>query len=1040
MRVVHRNFFYRLAVILVAVVPAFSAFSQNLTHRYSFFTGNANDEIGTANGAAIGGPVYNSSGVVFNGTNQYVQLPAGIVSGLSAVTIETWASFRTIANNSFLFGFGNTDSSGNGEDYIFCTPHGGGPYLTRAAISGADPGYTAEQEAGIAGALDNQSNVMITTVFNPPGSFIGLYINGVLVASNTAVSDPLSVVNDTYSYIGHSLYHADPYLNGSVSEFRIFSGALSNTQIAVDASAGPGQIVNYQVVANPGTLSNIVILGPTNVPVDSTAQLALVGNFQYVTNAYLFDYGQPTIISGNTSVLTVNSNGLITPVAPGQAYITVEYSPRIARTLVTVLPPANDTFDTFGDGFWAITNAANGQVLTANAGGASQETFTNGGLDQQFALLYNYQNSTFRILQHSGWQCIGAAVSGAPIASPVATVAYSGQNSQQWYLVSVGSGLYRILNAASGYAIQTDNGSPANVTLAAVSSNPSQLWGFSYQTHWPKKGTAGYEGSPYQGEIQTAWAYNYDDNTAASEPSNFDFVPMVDTEYWEPISDLQARDSGWLAQPLPAFLLGYNEPDNPSYASTAPTVSQAIANWPALMDLDIPLVGPAMQDEQDSWESSFYSQIAADGYRVDYSAVHLYVPPNSSSFMADLQSEYNAYGRPVWLTEFSPVDWSGNQGWTEDDDYNFLAEFLWMAESEPWLERYAIFPFSGSNPNPPYVSVTAGYRGNFFESDGSTLTPYGELYAAWDGVTHLQTRTPYLIHNLGTSFRLTSTNSSSVPVPQDIYVRDASAQWALLPAPVSNQYYIISLQDGRRLCNSGGTLVLAPVGTTNSSCQWWMNGPDSKGYYYIDNLSASQSIEATGTAPAIAFGMINDPAPSAATQWRLIKPYQPVAIMTPLPPSVTIAYTSQSATLTWTGNGSFYNVYRSTTPGGNYSLVARNVAGTNYVDATLLNGTAYYYVITSLDILGEESAYSAQVTAYPASTAPAAMSVVVADSGGQNGFQITWPADHAGWRLLMDTNSLSNPEWVPVSGSAATNEVWVPFDFGQNVFFKLVYP
>ncbi|HEV2328836.1 MAG TPA: hypothetical protein VGY56_08635, partial [Verrucomicrobiae bacterium] len=292
----------------------------------------------------------------------------------------------------------------------------------------------------------------------------------------------------------------------------------------------------------------------------------------------------------------------------------------------------------------------------------------------------------------------------------------------------------------------------------------------------------------------------------------------------------------------------------------------------------------------------------------------------------------------------------------------------------------------------------------------------------------------------GTSFRLTSTNASFAPVPEDIYVRDASAQWALLPAPAANQYFIISLKDGRRLCNSGGVPTLAAFGTTNSSCQWWMNGPDSKGYYYIDNVSASQSIKATGTAPAISFGMINDPAPSAATQWRLIKPYQPVTIVTPLPPAVTIVYTSQTAALTWSGNGSFYNVYRSTSSGGDYTRIATNVAGTNYMDATLQNGTAYHYVVTSLNILGDESADSVQVTAYPASTAPVAMGVQTIYSGAQYGFQVSWPGDHIGWRLLMNTNGVSSPNWVPVPNSITTNQVWIPFDYGQNVFFELVYP
>ncbi len=1007
------------------------AHGQTLIHRYSFIS-NANDEVGTANGTVVGGATFNGSALILNGTNGYVSLPAGIVSGLTAVTIETWASFGSIANNSFLFGFGSTDSSGNGEDYIFCTPHGGG---TRAAISAADPGWEGEQEAAISSTLDNQTNVMVATVFNPPADFIGLYINGILVASNNAVTDPMSVVNDQFGYIGHSLYTADPYLKGAITEFRIFNGALTNGQIAVDEGAGPGQILS---ATNTGSLLSIATLGPSQVMAGSSAQLLAVGNFQNVSNVFLFGYGQPTVTSLNTNVFTVNSAGVISAVNLGEAFANVQFGGFSADQLVTVTVPTNAfIFDAFGDGFWAVTNALNGLPLTVNASGGSQEAYTNGAADQQFELLYNYQNSTFRIRQRSSWQCIGAVNSSGTIGSGVTNVNYSAKSSQQWYFLSAGNGLYRIVNAAGTHAVlQTDNGNPAKVTLAAASANAAQLWGFSYQTHFPKKGSAGYEGQPYQGELTTDWAYNYDDNTAASEPSNFDFVPMVWGQYWEPVSNLQSRDPGWLTEPQPAYLLTFNEPDNSSQADMS--VTNAISLWPSLQALDVPLVGPATQDTEDSWENSFYSSIAAAGYRVDYAAVHEYVPPNASSLISDLQSVYNAYGRPVWLTEFSPVDWSDCQCWSENDDYNFLAEFMWMAESDNWLKRYAIFPFSNTNPDSPWVDN--GFTGSVFMSDGQTLSPYGELYATWDGITYLQTRTPYLIHNLGTSFRLTSTNSSSAPVPQDIYVRDASAQWALLPAPVQNQYYIISLKDGRRLCNNDGTPSLAPVGSTNSTCQWWMNGPDSEGYYYIDNLSASQSIEATGSPPAIAFGMINDPAPSSATEWRLIKPYQPVTIVTPVPPSVSISYASQSAMLSWTGNGSFYNVYRSTTSGGNYTLVADAITATNYVDGTLQNGTAYYYVVTALDILGEESSYSPQVVAYPASMTPPSIGANPTLTGGKNGIQINWPDDHAGWRLLMNTNGLLSPDWIAVPNSAMTNQIWLPLGSGQSAFFQLVYP
>jgi hypothetical protein len=385
------------------------------------------------------------------------------------------------------------------------------------------------------------------------------------------------------------------------------------------------------------------------------------------------------------------------------------------------------------------------------------------------------------------------------------------------------------------------------------------------------------------------------------------------------------------------------------------------------------------------------------------------------------------------------VDWSGCQCWSEDDDYNFLAEFMWLAEGDEWLKRYAIFPFSGTNSASPWVDN--GYTGTFFQSDGATLTPYGELYSTWDGITHLQTNTPYLIHNLGTSFRLTSTNAST-PQPATIYTRDSSAQWALVPSPTANQYYIISLKDGRRLSNNGGTLTLAPYGTTGTDVQWWMNGPNSEGYYYIDNLSASQSIKATGTAPAISFGMINDPAPSSATEWRLIKPYAPVAIGIPAPPAVSISYTNQGATLNWSGNGLYYNVYRSTNSGGGYVKIVGLVPNLTYADGPLQNGTDYYYVVTALNILGQESAYSTEVVARPASTTPPTTSFNLVNNGGQNGIQFNWPSDHTGWRLVMNTNGLaSSGAWVTVPESAATNQVWLPINPSQsNVFFQLVYP
>lgn len=821
--------------------------------------------------------------------------------------------------------------------------------------------------------------------------------------------------------------------------------AVGNGAATVSVSVGTLSASQTVAVTNaPGPLQDVHLLVLGKMPLYGTQQAGVRGDFANVTDVDLLSYGQPVIAAANTNLLAIGPAGLIAAIGPGIDSVIASYGGvSSGHQPVTITYPTNRfIFDSFSDGFWAITNVANGNVLTISSSGASQELYTNGAADQQFEVLYNYPNSTFRIRQHSSWQCVGPWLGNTAVGAAVAPIpSYSASPVEEWYLVDAGGGNFRLVNAVSGLALQTDNGSPAQASMQPFSTNAAQFWNFSYQSHYPKKGCAGYEGAAAHFGLN--WAYNYDDQTGASLPPSVNFVPMIyAAQYWEPLSDAQARDAGWLNQPQPDYLLTYNEPDNiGANGGSNTSTNDVIGAWPQIQALNLPLISPAVANTFDAWQYSFFSLIASNNYRVDYSAVHEYVPPSSSSLISDLYEVYNRFGRPVWLTEFSPVDWSGNQGWTEDDDYNFLAEFLWMAEAEEWLKRYAIFPFSGTNPNPPYTSVAAGYRGNFFKSDGVTLTPYGELYAAWDGNTTLRTRTPYFIHNLGTSFRLTSTNNN-LPQPATIYTRDASAQWALLPAPTASQYFIISLKDGRRLRNNSGTPDLAPFGTTGTAVQWSMNGPDSQGYFHLDNLSASQSIGATGVAPAIAFNMIRDPAPSSAMQWRFIKPYAPATIVIAAPPLVAITYSNHLAMLNWSGGYPYYDVYRSETSGGEYKAIAGLVTNTTYSDASVQNGTTYYYVVTALNILGEESGYSTEVVAHPASTVPPRISFSLDTSGTQNGIQFHWAVDHTGWRLTMSTNGLENPNaWFTVPNSTSTNEVWVPCDpLPSGVFFQLQFP
>jgi hypothetical protein len=78
------------------------------------------------------------------------------------------------------------------------------------------------------------------------------------------------------------------------------------------------------------------------------------------------------------------------------------------------------------------------------------------------------------------------------------------------------------------------------------------------------------------------------------------------------------------------------------------------------------------------------------------------------------------------------------------------------------------------------------------------------------------------------------------------------------------------------------------------------------------------------------------------------------------------------------------------------------------------------------------------------STAP---TTITASVTGGTALTLSWPADHTTWRLLVQTNKLSqglsvNPlDWGSVAGSQSTNEVTIAIDTAKPTeFYRLVYP
>jgi len=339
---------HRARYAVPGVCAALAAFqltvsAQTLVNRYSFSetddgAGNMNatvyDSVGGANGTLPwGGTFTNAQLQMQGGLLQYVNLPAGILSNYTAVTVDVWAEADSgLAWASFLFVFGNTDTGGAGADYIF-----GSLARQYACISGVDPGYNGEQGTST-GAFLNNGPVHFTAVFDPPEGYVALYTNGVLQSINRNVTTNMSAVQDTESYINRSLYTADPYSDLNIDEFRIWNGALNALQVAGCDVAGPTVVGS---ATNVGTATSITLTVPYY-------QLVQDGHETAVVTAQFTQFSSPlnvspscTYSSGNTNILTVDTNGVITALAQGSASITAYYGSLSNSVTITAVPPAS---------------------------------------------------------------------------------------------------------------------------------------------------------------------------------------------------------------------------------------------------------------------------------------------------------------------------------------------------------------------------------------------------------------------------------------------------------------------------------------------------------------------------------------------------------------------------------------------------------------------------------------------------------------------------------------------------------------------------
>jgi fibronectin type 3 domain-containing protein/regulation of enolase protein 1 (concanavalin A-like superfamily) len=246
------------------------------------------------NGTLVNGPVF-STGTVGNavnldGTNDHVTLPSGVVSGMTAFTASVWVKPDTVTNWARVFDFGTGINV-----YMFLAPQNPGNGKVRFAIT--TTGWPGEQKIDGQSAL--AAGIWSHVVVTWSGNTGILYVNGVEVGRNSAMTlNPSSLGTTTQNYLGRSQF-ADPYFDGLIDDFRIYTRALSPTEIANQTLAQ---------MPDPATVTGLTATaGDTQVSLGWTAVPGATG---YAVKRSTASGGPYFTVAANVTSTTFTDTGL----------------------------------------------------------------------------------------------------------------------------------------------------------------------------------------------------------------------------------------------------------------------------------------------------------------------------------------------------------------------------------------------------------------------------------------------------------------------------------------------------------------------------------------------------------------------------------------------------------------------------------------------------------------------------------------------------------------------------------------------------------
>lgn len=324
----------------------------------------------------------------------YLDLPNGLVSSKTSITVEIWASPISIRNWQPLFEFGRFDTAGDGlgaagewtgnavggpgstqgSDLLGCSMNQAMNLNSQFQVVMINGGFQSAITSNLTTSLGTTYHYVITAQSNGAGTTTAWYRNGVLIDSGSTPF-PLSSIEDVNNWLGRSQWSANSTSNVAYDEVRLYDHAFTPAEAAQSFATGADpappatqpdsatmhhdQKVRVNVMANdPGTGTLQIVTPPAfGTAVISSGQILYTHTTGTpASDSFTYRLQGPLAASADTTVSLTFSNSL-----------------RIANSTLNVPATPPTTTYTTAPAFGALT--FNNPVNLATAPGDAQRLF-----------------------------------------------------------------------------------------------------------------------------------------------------------------------------------------------------------------------------------------------------------------------------------------------------------------------------------------------------------------------------------------------------------------------------------------------------------------------------------------------------------------------------------------------------------------------------------------------------------------------------------------------------------------------------------------